>query len=61
MSRLPNVKASFVIPDEEFGHFDFIKGSNANEMVNYPLISLLPPPCLYQHDKNTENNALFLY
>ena len=44
-SRLGNVKSSTPVLKDGFGHFDFLTGSSLNEMVHFPIISLLPHPC----------------
>jgi len=46
-SRLGNVKSSTPVLKDSFGHFDFLTGSSLNEMVHYPIISLLPHPCTW--------------
>ena len=43
-SNLGNVRGSYCVADANFTHFDFFVGSNINEMVNGPILGLMPAP-----------------
>ena len=43
-ANLGNVKGSFRVADPLFNHFDYVLGMNVNQVLNYPILRLMPPP-----------------
>lgn len=49
-SQLGNLAGSHRIADLNFTHLDFALGSNVNEVVNLPILDLMPPPWNYLNE-----------